>query len=314
MLKNVKSQYFSKKLFSHIDDKRKLEIVKINKILQNNIDVNINNYKLFAGKYLIYEEDGKGKEYRIYDDMLIAEAEYKDGKKNGKGKEYENSKVRFEGEYLNGKKHGKGKEYDSSGKIIFVGEYKNGNRWNGKAFGSDDISTELKKCKERKLECKLIDGKGIIKKYDNFGKLIFEGEYINGELNGKCKQYSEENQENILFEGEYLKGKKWNGKGYDTKGNLVYELSNGKGNIKEYESSDNYLKYEYDYLNGEKNGKGKIYGYKGRIIFDGEYKNNKKNGSGKEYNNETGELLFEGEYLYDWKIKGKEYLKGKLKR
>ena len=164
MLKNVKSQYFSKKLFSHINDKRKLEIVKINKILQNNIDVNINNYKLFAGKYLIYEEDGKGKEYRIYDDMLIAEAEYKDGKKNGKGKEYENSKVRFEGEYLNGKKHGKGKEYDSSGKIIFVGEYKNGNRWNGKAFGSDNISKDFKKNKERKLECKLIDGKGIIKK------------------------------------------------------------------------------------------------------------------------------------------------------
>ena len=164
MLKNVKSQYFSKKLFSHINDKRKLEIVKINKILQNNIDVNINNYKLFAGKYLIYEEDGKGKEYRIYDDMLIAEAEYKDGKKNGKGKEYEKSKVRFEGEYLNGKKHGKGKEYDSSGKIIFVGEYKNGKRWSGKVFGKDNLFTQLQEHKERKLECKLIDGKGIIKK------------------------------------------------------------------------------------------------------------------------------------------------------
>ena len=49
------------------------------------------------------EKDGKGKEYRIYDDMLIAEAEYIDGKKNGKGKEYENSKLIFEGEYLNGK-------------------------------------------------------------------------------------------------------------------------------------------------------------------------------------------------------------------
>ncbi len=56
----------------------------------------------------------------------------------------------------------------------------------------------------------------------------------------------------VLFEGEYLKGKKRNGKGYDMKGNLVYELTNGKGHIKEYESSDNYLKYEYDFLNGEK--------------------------------------------------------------
>ena len=287
MLKNVKSQYFSKKLFSHINDKRKLEIVKINKILQNNIDVNINNYKLFAGKYLIYEEDGKGKEYRIYDDMLIAEAEYKDGKKNGKGKEYENSKLIFEGEYLNGKKHGKGKEYDSSGKIIFVGEYKNGKRWSGKVFGKDNLFTQLQEHKERKLECKLIDGKGIIKKYDYYEVLIFEGEYINGELNGKCKEYCGDKRDNtLLFEGEYLNGKKWNGKGYDMKGNLVYELSNGKGHIKEYQSSDNYLKYEYDFLNGEKNGKGKVYHYKGKIIFDGEYRDNKKSGHGKEYNKE----------------------------
>ena len=152
MLKNIKSIYFSKKLFSYINDKRKLEIVKINKVLQNNIDVNINNYKLFAGKYLIYEEDGKGKEYRIYDDMLIAEAEYKDGKKNGKGKEYEYTNVIFEGEYLNGKKHGKGKEYDSSGKIIFVGEYKNGKKQSGKSFSAYDIYNLIKESKERKLD------------------------------------------------------------------------------------------------------------------------------------------------------------------
>ena len=26
----------------------------------------------------------------------------------------------------------------------------------------------------------------------------------------------------------------------------------------------------------------------------------------------NGELIFEGEYLYNWKIKGKEYIKGRL--
>ena len=31
------------------------------------------------------------------------------------------------------------------------------------------------------------DGKG--KEYDDYGKLIFEGEYLNGERNEKCKEY-----------------------------------------------------------------------------------------------------------------------------
>ena len=32
----------------------------------------------------------------------------------------------FEGEYLNGKRNGKGKEYNKEGKLIFEGEYLNG--------------------------------------------------------------------------------------------------------------------------------------------------------------------------------------------
>jgi len=37
-------------------------------------------------------------------------------------------KLRFEGEYLNGKRHGRGQEYDFDGKLIFKGEYLNGKR------------------------------------------------------------------------------------------------------------------------------------------------------------------------------------------
>ena len=38
--------------------------------------------------------------------------------------------LEFEGEYLNGKKNGKGKEYNNIGEIIFEGEYLNGERLN----------------------------------------------------------------------------------------------------------------------------------------------------------------------------------------
>ena len=41
--------------------------------------------------------------------------EYLNGKLwNGKGVEYDKNIIIFEGEYLNGKRHGKGKEYDNN--------------------------------------------------------------------------------------------------------------------------------------------------------------------------------------------------------
>ena len=66
-----------------------------------------------------------------YDGNIIFEGEYLNGKRNGKGKEFENDKLIFEGEYFNGKRNGKGKEYDINGKLIYEGEYLNGKRKRG---------------------------------------------------------------------------------------------------------------------------------------------------------------------------------------
>ena len=41
------------------------------------------------------------------------------------------------------------------------------------------------------------------------------------------------------------------------------------------------------------------------------YLNEKRHGKGKEYDRE-GKLIFEGEYEYDYKLNGKEYINGKL--
>ena len=56
------------------------------------------------------------------------------------------------------------------------------------------------------------DGKGYIKEYFYNGKLIFEGEYLKGERNGKGKEYDYFGE--LVFEGEYLNGKR-SGKGKD---------------------------------------------------------------------------------------------------
>ena len=122
MLK-IKSSYILKIIFSYINEKSKLNIIRYNKTLQNKLDINIMNYKIFGRKYFIGDKNGKGKEYFINDTLVFGQICY--------------DKLIFEGEYLNGKRNGKGKEYDLGGferDFKFEGKYKNGKR-NGKGDG-----------------------------------------------------------------------------------------------------------------------------------------------------------------------------------
>ena len=211
MLKNIESKYFIKlKLFSYIEDKRKLKLIKYNKYLQNKIDINIFNYRQFTGKFIIYESYGKGKEY--LNDKLIFEGEYVDGERNGIGKEYYiDGPVKYEGEYLNGERNGIGKEYDGFGKLKFEGEYLNGRELKG-------ILYDLK---NGNILYEINHIKGIGKQYDSYGylkdnqynsyvKLLYEGEYLNGKKHGKGKECHDRGIK--IFEGNYLKGKRAIGK------------------------------------------------------------------------------------------------------
>ena len=383
MLDVIKTSFFNKLLFSFVYEKTKLKLAKYNKHLQNKIGINLNNYKYYTGKIIVYETNQKGKEY--YLNKLIFEGEYLNGERNGKGKEYyKNGKLKFEGEYSKGKRNGKGIEYDlDTGNLLFDGEYLNGKKWNGiaRAFNrwNWDRSKfcEIDYVKGKKWNIKifdnkeniiqeLINGNGVIKEYGLYYKnLIFEGEYKNGERNGKGKEYQNgkvqfegeylngerngngkefeiiieplfgeggnlntkknDKSDNILFEGTYLKGKRWNGIGYDNNHNKIYELFDGTGKVIDYyngkisfegnllygEKNGKVKEYEYEgyYSNGLKYGKGKSYN-NGDLSFDAEYLDGKLYGKGKEYY--KGQLLFDGEYLYDFKIKGKNYLDGKL--
>ena len=103
------------------------------------------------------------------------------------------------------------------------------------------------------------------------------------------------------YEGEFLYNKKWNGKGYDKYGNIIYELKNGNGKVREYDINNDKLKFEGEYLNGKRNGKGKEYYPGGTLEFECEYLNGKRNGKGKEYGY-NGKLKFEGQFLNDKRI------------
>jgi len=81
----------------------------------------------------------------------------------------------------------------------------------------------------------------------------------------------------LIFEGEFKNDLRWNGKGYDNQNNIIYELKDGKGYVKEYD-------YYCD------------------LIFEGEYLNGLKNGKGKEYDDFDSTLKFDGEYLNGLKV------------
>ena len=84
--------------------------------------------------------------------------------------------------------------------------------------------------------------------------------------------------------------------------NTVYK---SKGKVKEYLGYDDSLIFEGEYLNGQRNGKGKEYNEHDELIFEGEYLNGQRNGKGKEYYY-NGKLFFWGEYLNNYKLFGKK--------
>ena len=252
MLNIFKSDYSIKILFSYINNKKKLKIIKYNKRLQNAIEVNLNHFQIFSERYIIYQGNGKGQEYNVYDNNLIYEGEYLNGERNGMGKEFDNfEKLIFEGEYLKGKRwNGEYIKYYDKNTISFQGVYKNG-KLNGIGFSPNNYSIYNIK-----------EGKGIIKEYNKEGKIIYEGESLNGERNGKGKEYYSDGK--IKFEGEYLNGKRWNGNGFNSNNTISYELKDGKGFVIEDE-----FNYEGEYLNGERNGKGKEFYSEKKLKFEG---------------------------------------------
>ena len=182
------------------------------------------------------------------------------GKRNGNGKEYINNNIIFEGEYINGYKK-KGKEYFSEYEISsenifleFEGEYLLGKKYDGKGYDKNGF-----------LLYELEKGYGNVREYKD-GYLKFEGKYLNGEKNGKGKEYERYNFKHFLmFEGEYLNG-----------------FRHGRG--KEYYLWPNVIKFDGKYSKG-KRLKGKEYDEYGGLIFEGEYINEERYEKGKEFKN-----------------------------
>ena len=90
-----------------MNNKRKFQSIVHNKKLQIKFGLNIIDFRRLSGRN-IEEEYGKAIEYNSYNDQII-----------------------FEGQYSNGKRNRRGKEYNERGNLIFEGEFLDGKRWTG---------------------------------------------------------------------------------------------------------------------------------------------------------------------------------------
>ena len=133
---------------------------------------------------------------------------------------------------------------------------------------------------------------------------VFEGKFVDGELNGKGIFKSKDN--NSTYIGDFVNSKR-NGVGELTTNKLHYvgefkndELS-GKGVI-DFLNEGN--RYEGEFENNDINGKG-IYKFKNGDVYEGEMKNGKMDGFGK-FTYADGKI-YEGEF-----INGIKQGKGKL--
>ena len=122
-------------------------------------------------------------------------------------------------------------------------------------------------------------GLGYIKEYFSNGKAKLEGKYINGVKHEFFKEYNIEYIEVQLLESQTIE-----------------------------KSEFYYLEFEEQYINRERNGKGKENNIRNILEFEGEYLNWKRNGKGEIYFKDS-DLKIEVKYIKG-KIKyGKEYIK-----
>lgn len=168
----------------------------------------------------------------------------------------------------------------------------------------------------------LAEKSSLVKAYYPNGQLAYEGQARNGKPHGKGKLYSEEGK--LLFDTEFVNGEI---KGIGTKylvdggkvvggveagfghghiqyylsyglmwyeGETVYGFWNGQG--KEYDHNDGGLKYEGEFVDNEWEGYGKLYYKNGNLEYEGYFEDDKFHGYGKYYNRD-GTLEYEGEFV-----------------
>lgn len=153
----------------------------------------------YEGMFVNGKIEGKGFEYK--NGAVIYSGEFRDGKYGGQGIKYDkDSIVVYKGLFKNGKYDGEGVLFKKNGGIIYDGSFESG-KYEG--YGT------LYNIKTSKLAYvgNFKDGKydGAGKLFDKDGKrLIYEGELKQGNYNGNGKLYNDKGR--IIYNGPFIDG------------------------------------------------------------------------------------------------------------
>ena len=195
------------------------------------------NYSKYEGEFKNGKKNGKGK--IMYENGWIYEGEFSNDNQSGFGRLIQNDNEKYEGEWKNGKMNGEGMRIHNNGDK-YIGNYINNVR-NG--FGKYYFSNG--DYYEGNWENGKENGDGVL--YFNNGEK-YEGEFKNNLIYGKGRFYKKNGD---IYEGEFIDG-----------------LINGKGTI----TKKNGDKFYGNFIKGQKNGNGKLVDKNGKIIKIGYWK------------------------------------------
>ena len=251
---NNKNSYLSKLILENIlkltNNINSIKVTFINNSLNLFIGIydNENNFPIkgillqengdkYEGEFKNSKKDGKGK--ITYENGWIYEGNFANDKQNGFGKMTQSDNEKYEGEWKDGKMNGEGTRIHNNGDK-YIGNYINNIR-NG--FGKYYFSNG--DYYEGNWEDGKESGNGVFY-YHNGEK--YEGEFKNNLICGKGSFYKKNGD---IYVGEFVDG-----------------LINGKGTI----TKENGDKFYGNFIKGEKNGYGKLVDKSGKIIRMGYWK------------------------------------------
>jgi hypothetical protein len=256
----IQNTYHNRYLQNKFQTEIKPSIEKKTKEYMNNIYKKLSIKENFSGNIEDFSENNWQNYYPLDDKFFLGEKGevYKDQIRIKNEKDLNNIEI-YEGEMNHqNMKHGNG--ILTTPQYILKGTWRNDEftGWGIKCMRNGEIY-------EGKFINGNLNGKGIYKNGDN----IYEGDFINNERNGKGKLITEK----YNYIGEFKNNK-----------------LDGQGEIEFFEDGQ---KYEGTFEDNEINGKG-IYKWKWGDVYEGQMKNGKMNGKGK-YTYSDGKI-YEGEY------------------
>ena len=265
------------------------------------IEYDENGNKVYEGGYLNsiekeYPREGQGKEF--YDEVMIYEGEWKDGKRNGRGVSLRNKRDYYDGMWKDNLPEGEGTMY-RNGKMICKGD-----KWvRGRLQMENGEWMEYEgEVEERVITIGwndviklVVKGKNVVyEDWSNDDNLICiggnldRGEIVLSKWNDEIADY-ERSEESIEYgqtidlsdegdrwEGGCLNGKPiGNGVMFDGNNRIVYKglVYDGKKVCygEEYYADSGTVEYRGYYLNGLRHGWGCLYDKEGGVMYEGNW-------------------------------------------